>query len=158
MRSKSTEVSQIVPAWNWSDQKIMSPFFWIMYSREEWKPQVSGENFEGRFLIYLPKRLAKYTENNFRDHKLIWSGSLELHKQTVHYSWGSWAFALLQRTGTYRNMLACLLHLVDWACWEESTLCRVKQRAGKAAGIIRLICTVTQEWLWEAHMNSLMTC
>lgn len=34
---KSTAVSQVVPAWNWSDQKIMSPFFWIMYSREGWK-------------------------------------------------------------------------------------------------------------------------
>lgn len=100
------KVSQVVPAWNWSDQKIMSSFFWIMYSREGWKLQVSRENFESSFLISLPKSLAKYAESNSTDHKLIWSGSLELHKQTVHYSWANWAFALLQQTGTSRNVLA----------------------------------------------------
>lgn len=68
--------------------------------------QVSWENFESSFLISLPKSLAKYAESNSTDHRLIWSGSLELHKQTMHYSWANWAFALLQQTGTSRNVLA----------------------------------------------------
>lgn len=77
-----------------------------MYRREGWKLQVSRENFESSFLISLPKSLVKYAESNSGDHRLIWSGSLELHKQTVHYSWGNWAFALLQKPGTSRNVLA----------------------------------------------------
>lgn len=113
MRGKSAEVGQAVPAWNWSDQKIMSPFFWIMYSREGWKLQVSRENFESSFLISLPKSLAKYAESNSGDHRLIWSGSLELHKQTMHYSWSSWAFSLLQQTGTSRNVLASFTWLTS---------------------------------------------
>lgn len=130
MRGKSTEVSQVVPAWNWSDQKIMSPFFWIMYSREGWKLQVSRENFESSFLISLPKSLAKYAESNSGDHKLIWSGSLELHKQTMHYSWANWAFALLQQTGTSRNVLASFTWLTGPLGRLYSLQSRVERREG----------------------------
>lgn len=55
---------------------------------------------------------------------------------------------------------AYLLHLVDWPSGKDLLLDKVEVewRAEKAADIIRLICTVTQEQLQEARMNTLTTC
>lgn len=87
------------------------------------------EHGQFRNLICLPKRLAKCAENDFRDHKLIWTRSLELHRVGIMHKLAEhW-------TGTCRNVLTspgCL------ALWGGSVLCRVEWRAGEAADVIRL--------------------